>query len=128
MPAMNNPIKALTTASRCFALVTIALAVSFTAAAAKEAVPLRAADGTQAALWQPAPHPRKPYVAQLFGAGAEPLPLLEDSPAGHVHHHALMRWGIAVTGEQTPVDQLDNLAREWIRAAHPATGNQMNQP
>jgi hypothetical protein len=54
-------------------------------------VPLRAPDGPVVALWQKTPNPNKPYIAQLYAPGEKPVPLLEDSPADHFHHHALMQ-------------------------------------
>ncbi len=53
-------------------------------------VPLRAADGAVVAMWRKEPNPNKPYIAQLFAPGEKPVPLLEDSPSDHFHHHALM--------------------------------------
>jgi hypothetical protein len=53
-------------------------------------VPLRVADGPLVALWQKAAHPNKPYIAQLYAPGEKPVPLLDDSPPDHFHHHGLM--------------------------------------
>ncbi|MEI6175245.1 MAG: DUF6807 family protein [Verrucomicrobiota bacterium] len=53
-------------------------------------VPLRAANGSVVALWRKEPNPNKPYIAQLFAPGEKPVPLLDDSPADHFHHHGLM--------------------------------------
>jgi hypothetical protein len=53
-------------------------------------IPLRATDGPVVALWQKTPSPNKPYIAQLFAPGEKPVPLLDDSPADHFHHHGLM--------------------------------------
>lgn len=63
-----------------------------TAAAAPPApvIPLRTPDGPHIADWQPLANPKKSYVAQIWTPTATPLPLLEDSPWDHVHHHALM--------------------------------------
>lgn len=60
--------------------------------------PLHAPDGPQIAAWQPQANPKKSYIAQLFAPAAKPLPLLEDSPADHVHHHGLM---LALGGDGT---------------------------
>ena len=68
----------------------IALMTVASAADAPPPVPLRAADGPLVALWQPAARPNKPYIAQLFAPGDKPVPLLEDSPPDHFHHHGLM--------------------------------------
>jgi len=51
---------------------------------------LRAANGPVVALWQKTPSPNKPYIAQLFAPGEKPVPLLDDSPTDHFHHHGLM--------------------------------------
>jgi hypothetical protein len=71
---------------------TLIMALTAIGSAAETApqVPLRAADGTVVALWQKTPNPNKPYIAQLFAPGEKQVPLLEDSPADHFHHHALM--------------------------------------
>jgi hypothetical protein len=58
---------------------------------------LRATGGVQIALWQASPNPNKPYISQLFAPGDKSVPLLDDSPADHFHHHALM-YAIAVDG------------------------------
>jgi hypothetical protein len=68
----------------------IALMAVGSAVAAPPLVPLRAVDGPLVALWQKAANPNKPYVAQLFAPGDKPLPLLDDSPPDHFHHHGLM--------------------------------------
>lgn len=60
------------------------------AAETPQQVPLRAVDGPVVALWQKTPNPNKPYIAQLFAPGETPVPLLDDSPADHFHHHGLM--------------------------------------
>lgn len=60
------------------------------AAEAPPPLPLHAPDGPLVALWQMAAHPNKPYIAQLFAPGDNPIPLLEDSPPDHFHHHGLM--------------------------------------
>lgn len=92
-----------------------ALALAHSAVAAPPPLPLRAADGPQVALLQAEPNPNKPYVAQLFAPGEPPIPLLDDSPPDHFHHHGLMFavavddadfWaekGIANAGRQQPV-------------------------
>ncbi len=72
------------------------LLVSLTAIAAP-GTPLRAPDGSNIADWQTAPNPKKPYIAQIWTPTAKPLPLLEDSPHDHVHHHGLM-FALAVDG------------------------------
>ena len=43
-------------------------------------IPLRAVDGSVVAMWQKAPSPNKPYIAQVFAPGEKPVPLLADSP------------------------------------------------
>lgn len=68
----------------------LALAAIGSSAETAPQVPLRAADGAVVALWQKTPNPNKPYIAQLFAPGEKPLPLLDDSPADHFHHHGLM--------------------------------------
>jgi hypothetical protein len=68
-------------------IVTIALRC--TAEVAPQ-VELRAVDGPVVALWQKTPNPNKPYIAQLFAPGEQPVPLLVDSPPDHFHHHGLM--------------------------------------
>jgi hypothetical protein len=60
-------------------------------------VALRVTDGPVVALWQKAPAPNKPYIAQLFAPGDKPIPLLDDSPPDHFHHHGLM-FAIGVDG------------------------------
>jgi hypothetical protein len=60
------------------------------AAESPQQVPLRVANGPVVALWQKSPNPNKPYIAQLFAPGEKPIPLLDDSPADHFHHHGLM--------------------------------------
>lgn len=73
----------------------MALTAIGSAAETAQQVQLRAADGPVVALWQKTPNPNKPYIAQLFAPGEEPVPLLADSPPDHLHHHALM-FAIAV--------------------------------
>lgn len=70
-------------------LVISAMAIGH-AAEDRPQVPLRAADGSLVALWQKSPNPNKPYIAQLFAPGENPVPLLDDSPSDHFHHHGLM--------------------------------------
>lgn len=53
-------------------------------------VSLGASDGRQIAAWQQVAHPNKPYIAQLYAPGDKPIPLLDDSPPDHFHHHGLM--------------------------------------
>lgn len=72
------------------------LLVSLTSSAAP-VTPLRAPDGPHIADWQPAANPKKPYIAQIWTPTAKPLPLLEDSPHDHVHHHGLM-FALSVDG------------------------------
>lgn len=67
-------------------------------ATAAPTTPLRAPDGPLVAFWQPTANPMKPYIAQIWTPTAKPLPLLEDSPADHVHHHGLM---LALGGDNT---------------------------
>lgn len=74
---------------------TTALFIASTLAAAAAAppapvIPLRVPGGPLVAEWQPVANPKKSYISQLFEPGAKALPLLEDSPADHVHHHGLM--------------------------------------
>ena len=68
----------------------LALMAIGSAAETPPQAPLRAADGTVVALWRKTPNPNKPYIAQLFAPGEKPVPLLDDSPADHFHHHGLM--------------------------------------
>ena len=68
----------------------IALMAVASAAEVPQPIPLRAADGPVIALWQKAANPNKPYIAQLYAPGDKPVPLLEDSPPDHFHHHGLM--------------------------------------
>lgn len=68
----------------------VALATGNAFAEAPPQVPLRAPDGAQVAVSQPAAHPNKPYIAQLYAPGDKPIPLLDDSPPDHFHHHGLM--------------------------------------
>jgi hypothetical protein len=68
----------------------VALMAIGSAAETPPQAPMRAADGTVVALWQKTPNPNKPYIAQLFAPGEKPVPLLDDSPADHFHHHGLM--------------------------------------
>ena len=68
----------------------LALAAIGSGAEIPPPVSMRAADGPVVALWQKTPNPNKPYIAQLFAPGEKPVPLLEDSPPDHFHHHGLM--------------------------------------
>lgn len=70
-------------------LILVMLAVGAAAEVAPQ-VELRATGGPLVALWQQAPRPNKPYIAQLFAPGEPPTPLLDDSPPDHFHHHGLM--------------------------------------
>jgi hypothetical protein len=80
-----NMIHITTVPSLMLAMIAIGLAEGV-----PPQVPLHAPDGPVVALWQKTPNPNKPYIAQLFAPGEKPVPLLEDSPADHFHHHALM--------------------------------------
>jgi len=73
-----------------YGVLVFALIAVGSAAEVPPQVALRVADGPVVALWQKTPNPNKPYIAQLFAPGEKPVPLLEDSPADHFHHHALM--------------------------------------
>ncbi|MCU0781402.1 MAG: PmoA family protein, partial [Akkermansiaceae bacterium] len=68
----------------------VILAVTAVTAAAAPLTPLKTPDGRHIADWQPQANPKKPYIAQLYAPGAKSLPLLDDSPADHFHHHGLM--------------------------------------
>jgi len=76
-------------------LLASALTVS---AAPPPAIPLKAPDGPVIATWQAQANPTKSYIAQLFVPGDKAVPLFEDSPADHVHHHSLM---LALGGDTT---------------------------
>lgn len=99
------------------------LVLGTVASADGEGVPqvaLGVPEGPQIALWQAAPNPNKPYIAQLFAPGDKPLPLLDDSPPDHFHHHGLMFaisvddtdfWaekGIGHAGRQQPLEKSEN--------------------
>ena len=71
-------------------MLVVALAAPGFAAENPPQLPLRATGGPVVALWQKTPNPNKPYIAQLFAPGDKPVPLLDDSPADHFHHHGLM--------------------------------------
>lgn len=51
--------------------------------------------GKTMAEYQCRPHPRKPYLKQLFSPGG--VNVLRDAPADHLHHHGLM-FAVAVDG------------------------------
>ena len=68
----------------------ICIHVALVAAEVPPPLALRAQGGARVALAQLAANPNKPYIAQLFAPGAKPIPLLDDSPPDHVHHHGLM--------------------------------------
>ena len=68
----------------------LALATALTAAAAPPTIPLRAPGGPVIANYQAQANPQKPYIAQWFAPGEKALPLLDDSPPDHFHHHGLM--------------------------------------
>jgi len=74
---------------RCSPLAFAAMVVA-AAAEVPPQVPLRAPDGPLVALWQRTANPNKPYIAQLYAPGDKPVPLLDDSPPDHFHHHGLM--------------------------------------
>jgi len=97
-------IKYISVSSLIMAMMTIG-----SAADTSPPVPLRADDGPVVALWQKTPNPNKPYIAQLFAPGENPVPLLGDSPADHFHHHGLM---FALT-----VDDTDFWAEKDIKNA-----------
>jgi len=88
------------------------LAAVTRAADAPPPIPLRVADGPVVAQLQATPNPNKPYIAQLFAPGEKPLPLLDDSPPDHFHHHGLM-FAIAVDGTDF-----------WSEKGIPNTGRQ----
>jgi hypothetical protein len=75
---------------RIICLLAVALATVAACAEAPPQVPLRAPDGPLVATWQMAANPNKPYIAQLYAPGDKPVPLLDDSPPDHFHHHGLM--------------------------------------
>ncbi|MCS7303656.1 MAG: PmoA family protein [Thermoguttaceae bacterium] len=52
-------------------------------------------DGAMVLVYQAAPNPKKPYLAELFSPAG--VNLLRDSPADHKHHHGLM-FAVAVDG------------------------------
>lgn len=74
---------------KIFLLVTSLVAAS-AAAETPPPISLRVENGPGVALWQKAPAPNKPYIAQLFAPGGTPIPVLDDSPPDHFHHHGLM--------------------------------------
>lgn len=77
-------------------------------------VPLGVPDGPQVAIWQGAANPNKPYIAQLFAPGDKPVPLLDDSPPDHFHHHALM-FAIGVDGTDFWAEKdLKNAGRQEV--------------
>jgi hypothetical protein len=76
-------------------LIVSSLAIPSVCGEGSPPVSLCALGGPQIALLQAAASPYKPYIAQLFAAGGKPLPLLDDSPEDHFHHHGLM-FGIGV--------------------------------
>lgn len=93
-------------------LLLLATVVNGFAALPAPVTPLRAPDGPHIADWQPQANPKKSYIAQLFAPAAKPLPLLEDSPADHVHHHGLM---LALGGDATDF---------WTEVGAPDIGTQ----
>ncbi len=74
-----------------FALVGMGVTISANA----EIISLAARGGQTALEYQAAANPLKPYVAQLRTPGG--VAVLRDSPADHVHHHALM-FALSVEG------------------------------
>lgn len=68
----------------------IGLATGVAAEAQPAPDALHAQGGPLVAMAQNSPNPNKPYIAQLFAPGENPIPLLEDSPPDHFHHHGLM--------------------------------------
>ncbi|MCF7675273.1 MAG: PmoA family protein [Akkermansiaceae bacterium] len=94
--------------------ILLLMAMTLTASAATPApvTPLRAPGGPHIADWQPQANPKKSYIAQLFAPAAKPFPLLEDSPADHVHHHGLM---LALGGDPTDF---------WTEVGVPNSGTQ----
>jgi hypothetical protein len=87
------------------------------AAEAPPLVPLRVADGPVIALWQKAAHPNKPYISQLFAPGEKPIPLLDDSPPDHFHHHGLM-FAIGVDGTDFWAEKdIKNAGRQEVAEA-----------
>lgn len=91
-------------------------------------VSLRVPDGPQVALWQKAPTPNKPYIAQLFAPGDKPIPLLDDSPPDHFHHHGLMlALGVETTDFWTEKG-VDNVGRqESLESVTAAAGDGFSQ-
>ncbi len=73
-------------------ILSIIAMASLGVAAGEEDPPLALTvpDGPTVAHWQPNPNPNKPYVAQLFAPAGGSIPLLDDAPEDHFHHHALM--------------------------------------
>ncbi|MBN8457774.1 MAG: PmoA family protein [Verrucomicrobia bacterium] len=79
-------------------LALVLLSLTHVAADPPPVTPLRAPDSPHIADWQPAANPKKSYIAQIWTPTPKRLPLLEDSPADHVHHHGLM---LALGGDET---------------------------
>jgi hypothetical protein len=91
-------------------------------------LPLRATGGPVVALWQKTPSPNKPYIAQLFAPGDRPVPLLDDSPADHFHHHGLM-FALTVNGTDFWAEKdIKNAGRQEVvePAAAPAGDGSQN--
>lgn len=111
----------------CCPLV-LALITAGSAADAPPQVPLRVPDGALVALWQKAPNPNKTYIAQLFAPGDKPIPLLDDSPPDHFHHHALM-FAIGVDATDFWSEKgIDNAGRQEVSEAVAApTGDGFSQ-
>lgn len=74
----------------CLLTVLVAAPAAVFAGEKVEQRALVADGGARVAAWQSAPSPNKPYIAQLFAPGKKPVPLLDDSPSDHFHHHGLM--------------------------------------
>lgn len=115
------PIGKLCLLACYFPLVFAAAAVA-SAADAPPTIPLSAPDGPQVALWQKSANPNKPYIAQLFAPGEKPIPLIDDSPPDHFHHHGLM-FAIGVDGTDFWSEKgVNNAGREDV-AESDATPN-----
>lgn len=114
--------------SRILCALVVALSGLEIAAETPPQAPLRAASGPVVALWQKSPNPNKPYIAQLFAPGDKPVPLLDDSPADHFHHHGLM-FALSVDGTDFWTEKgIDNAGRqEVVETAAPPAGDGFTQ-
>lgn len=111
----------------CCPLV-LALAAGFAAAEVPPQVSLCVPGGPRVALWQPAPSPNKPYIAQLFAPGEKPIPLLDDSPPDHFHHHGLMlALGVENTDFWTEKGVANAGRQEVVESTTAATGDGFTQ-